>query len=116
MRLNFNTQGYLHQTITLTYEEFVYHFGTNPRRQEQIKNALYFFRVFHSCGCQTAYVDRSFVSKKKYPEDIDICFDLTDVDAEKIEREFPQFYDVKEIARIHKDLQCHIFHFSETYK
>jgi hypothetical protein len=71
---------------------------------EQIKNAFSLFRIFHSCGCQTVYVDGSFISKKKYPEDIDLCFDLTDVDAENIEREFPQFFDVKEIGRIHRDL------------
>jgi len=38
------------------------------------------------------------------------------VDAEKIEREFPQFFDAREIARIHRDLQCHIFHFDENYR
>jgi len=116
MSLNFNTQGYLHETITLTYEEIVHHFGTTSRRMEQIKNALHFFRIFHSCGCLTVYIDGSFVSKKKHPEDIDLCLDPTGVDAEKIEREFPQFYDVNEIGRIHRNLQCHIFHFDENYK
>ena len=116
MSLNFNTKGNLYQTVELTYEEFNQHFGTNQRRMEQIKNALSFFRIFHSCGCQAVYVDGSFVSKKEYPEDINLCFDLTGVDAENIEREFPQFFDVKEIARIYKHLQCHIFYFDETYK
>jgi hypothetical protein len=84
---------------------------------EQIKNALSFFHIFHSCGCQAVYIiDGSFVSKKEYPEDIDLCFDLTGVDAENIEREFPQFFDVRQIGRIHRDLQCHIFHFDENYK
>lgn len=116
MKLSFNTQGFLHQTITLTYEELVFHFGTNPRRIEQLKNALHFFHVFKSCGCQTVYIDGSFVSKKRLPEDIDLCFDITHLDAENIERNFPEFFDIHEIARIHKDLQCHIFYFSDTYK
>ena len=114
MSLNFNSKSYLYETIILTYEEFVQHFGTNPRRMEQINNALSFFRIFHSCGCKTVYVDGSFVSKKKYPEDIDLCFDLTGVDAENIERQFPQFYDIHAIGRIRRDLQCHIFYFTEN--
>jgi hypothetical protein len=113
MSLNFNSQGFLHETILLSYEEFQYHFGTNSRRMDQINNALPFFRLFHSCGCQTVYIDGSFVSKKKYPGDIDICFDLTPVDKEKISTVFPQFFEPNEIGRIHRDLQCHIFYYYE---
>jgi hypothetical protein len=109
MALNFNSKGYLHKTITLTYEEFEQHFGTNPKRMEQIKNALPCFRIFHSCGCQTVYVDGSFVSKKKYPEDIDICFDPLSVDKREIKKVFPQFYDINQRGRIRRDQMCHIF-------
>ena len=116
MALNFNTKGYLYETITLTFEEFKHHFGTNPRRMGQINNALPFFKIFHSCGCKAVYVDGSFVSKKTYPEDIDLCFDINNIDAEKLEKEFPQFFDVQEIGRIRGDLQCHIFHFDENNK
>lgn len=114
MSLNFNSQGFLHETILLSYEEFQYHFGTNSRRMDQINNALPFFRLFHSCGCQTVYVDGSFVSKKKYPEDIDLCFDLTGVNAEKIEEVFPQFFDPNALGAIRRDLFCHILHFNDT--
>jgi hypothetical protein len=84
MSLNFNSQGYLHQNINLSYEEFIFHFGTNQRRTKQIDNALPFFRIFFRCGCQTVYIDGSFVSTRKYPEDIDLCFDLTALDIKKI--------------------------------
>jgi hypothetical protein len=114
MILDFNSQGNLHQTISLTYEEFVYHFGTNPRRMEQISNALVYFRIFYSCGCKTVYIDGSFISKKKYPEDIDLCFDLTEIDAEKLEKQFPQFFDEKAIGRIHGAEQCHILFFDKN--
>jgi hypothetical protein len=112
MKLSFNSEGNLHQTITLTYEDFTQYFGTNPKRLQQIANALHFFRIFHSCCCQTVFVDGSFVSKKVYPEDIDLCFDLTHVDTEKLETEFPQFSDPNEIGKIHRTTQCHIFHFA----
>lgn len=115
MALNFNSQGYLYQTIALTYEEFFIHFGTNERRRQQIGNALTFFRIFYQSGCHTVYVDGSFVSTKKYPGDIDLCFDLTDVDIENIKKGFPQFFDPNEIGRIHRDQQCHIFYLTKNY-
>ena len=91
MSLNYNSKGYLHETISLTYEAFVQHFGTNQRRMEQIQNSLPYFRIFHSCGCRIGYVDGSFVSKKKFPEDIDICFDITGISEERIKSVFPKF-------------------------
>jgi hypothetical protein len=115
MSLNFNSQGFLHETILLSYEEFKHHFGTNQRRINQINNALKFFRLFHSCGCQTVFVDGSFVSKKENPEDIDLCFDLTDMDVEKIRKVFPQFFEPNEIGKIHREFQCHILHFDKNF-
>jgi len=115
MALSFNSQGNLHQTIALTYEEFVTHFGTNPKRMQQITNALRFFKIFFQCGCATVYIDGSFVSKKKYPEDIDLCFDITTLDEEKLKKEFPAFFDPNKLGKIHRDFQCHIFYFTETY-
>jgi hypothetical protein len=115
MALNFNSKGYLHQTVSLTYEEFVTHFGNNARRKRQIDNAIAFFRLFYECGCPTVYVDGSFVSTKKDPADIDLCFDLTDVDVENIEEAFPQFFELNEIGRIHREQQCHLFHFTKAY-
>ena len=115
MSLNFNSQGYLHQTITLTYEESLFHFGTNFKRLEQLNNALQFFQIFYSCGCEAVYIDGSFVSTKTYPRDIDLCFDINDIDEGKLETEFPQFFDLNEMGRIHRDLHCHIFTFNEKY-
>ena len=114
MPLNFNSQGFLHETIILTYEEFEQHFGTNPTRIQQINNALPFFRIFRSCGCQVVYIDGSFVSKKKYPEDIDLCFDITGMNVEKLKTDFPEFFDLNAMGKIHRDLQCHIFTFEQN--
>ena len=114
MKLNFNSQGFLHETIILTYQEFEQHFGTNPTRIQQINNALPFFRIFRSCGCKAVYIDGSFISKKKYPEDIDLCFDITDMDIERLKMEFPEFFDLNEMGKIRRDLQCHIFTFEQN--
>ena len=114
MALNFNTQGNLHQTINLTNEEFKQHFGTNSQRMQLLNNALPFFKIFHSCGCTDVYVGGSYVSKKKNPEDIDICFDISDIKQEKIKTMFPQFFDINERGRIRRDLKCHIFVFDKN--
>ena len=111
MKISFNTQGNLHQTVTLTYAEFKKYFGVNPGRIEKIKAALQFFKIFHSCGCTTVYIGGSFVSTKKNPEDIDLCFDITAIKEEKLKKEFPNFFDVNERGKIRRDLKCHIFHF-----
>jgi hypothetical protein len=113
MALNFNSKGYLHETIALTYEDFVQHFGTTQYRMEQIQNSIPYFQIFHSCGCEIVYVDGSFVSKKKKPEDIDICFDITGIKEEKILRDFPKFLDINERGRIRRELKCHIFTFTQ---
>jgi hypothetical protein len=115
MSLNFNSQGFLHETISLKYEDLTLHFGTNPKRLEQLANALQFFRIFCSCGCEVVYIDGSFVSTKRYPEDIDLCFDINDIDEGKLETEFPQFFDLNEMGRIHRDLHCHIFTFNKKF-
>jgi hypothetical protein len=114
MFLNFNSKGFLHRTITLSYEELIHHFGINPHRLKQLENAMQFFRIFSSCGCQTVFIDGSFVSRKPYPEDIDLCFDTTGIDADKLEEEFPAFFDPNAIGKIHRELHCHIFTFSEN--
>jgi hypothetical protein len=38
----------------------------------------------------------SFVSTKKNPEDIDMCFDISGIPKDKIEKEFPLFFDVNQ--------------------
>src|SRR5688572_1163980 len=117
MNLSFNTIGNLHETVELTFEEFQQHFGTNPQRKEKIKTAMTFFRIFSSCGCQAVYIAGSFVSKKKNPEDIDLCFDLTGIDIEKLKIEFPEFFGLNRhnnIGKIRRDLKCHIFSFDKV--
>lgn len=111
MEISFSTKGNLYQTITLTYEEFKKYFGTNPERIDKIKSALKFFKIFHSCGCTTAYIGGSFASTKKNPEDIDICFDLTDVDDERLKEGFPEFFDLNERGKMRGRDKCHLFHF-----
>jgi hypothetical protein len=45
------------------------------------------------------------------PAVVDICFDVTGIPKDKIEKEFPSFFDINQRGRIRKDLKCHIFLF-----
>jgi hypothetical protein len=109
--LYFNSRGDLYRTIHPAYEKFLNLFATNARRRQMIVNALPFFRIFYSCSVQIVYIGGSFVSTKKLPEDIDLCFDITPIDEIKLRTEFPQFLDPNAIGSIRRDLRCHIFHF-----
>jgi hypothetical protein len=114
MNLSFNSTGHLHKTVELTVEEFEQHFGTNEWRKQRIKNALIFFELFSDCGCNTVYIGGSFISTKVHPDDIDLCFDLQDVDYDKVGEVFPDFFDHNKIGEIHRDLKCHILYFDKN--
>lgn len=114
MKLSFNSKGNLHKTVELTLEEFENHFGTNDWRKDRVKNALLFFEIFLACGCSTVYIGGSFVSTKKNPDDIDLCFDLGNIDYNKLEKVFPDFFDFNKIGEIRRNLKCHILHFDKS--
>ncbi|THU37005.1 hypothetical protein FAM09_18795 [Niastella caeni] len=111
MSISFNSNGHLHKTEELTLEEFEQHFGTNDWRKARIKNALIFFEIFCACGCSTVFIGGSFISTKINPDDIDLCFDLQNVDYDKLEKVFPDFFDYNKIGEIRRNLKCHILHF-----
>ena len=114
MSLSFNSNGHLHKTVKLTLTEFEQEFVTNEWRKDRIRNALIFFEIFGVCGCHTVYIGGSFVSKKPYPDDIDLCFDLQDVNHDKLAEVFPDFFDFNKIGKIHKELKCHILTFDNS--
>ena len=113
MILSFNSNGHLHKTVELTLEEFELHFGTNELRKERIRNALIFFEIFSDCGCTTVYIGGSFISTKIHPNDIDLCFDLQNVDPEKMQEVFPDFFDINKVGEIQRKFKCHLLHFDK---
>lgn len=113
MKVGFNTNGNLHKTIELTFDELYEHFGTNPSREKKIDTAILFLKLFSSCGCTTAYIGGSFASTKARPADIDLCFDLRKVDYCKLEQVFPDFFDFIKLGAIRKNLECHILFFDQ---
>lgn len=113
-QLTFNSTGNLHKNVELSLEELKKHFGTNAGRLKKIETALLFFKLFSTCGCTTVYIGGSFVSTKKHPEDIDLCFDLTYIDYKQLESVFPDFFDFNKIGEIRRNLECHILYFDNN--
>ena len=74
----------------------------------KIGSAVAFLKIFSSCGCKTVYIGGSFVSTKANPADIDLCFDITPVDLEKLQKKFPEFFDFNKIGKIRRDKAVHI--------
>jgi hypothetical protein len=111
MSLDFNSYGNLYQTIALTVESFKQCFLTNQTRNQLFFNALPFFNAFFECGCMHVFIAGSFISQKKHPGDIDICFDISHANQQKLRTHVLKLTDYKEIGKIRRELQCHIFLF-----
>ncbi len=68
-----------------TWEEISERFGTNKHRRfllAGLKEAILSLIV---AGCNTLYIDGSFVTSKEIPNDFDACWDPTNVDPHKLD-------------------------------
>lgn len=82
----FNPDGNLPPGVHwATWQEFMERFGTTPRRQELLKGLRSAIDSLSKAGCQTIYIDGSFVTKKENPNDFDGCWDIEGVDAELLD-------------------------------
>jgi hypothetical protein len=66
-------------------------FAINPRRRELFDGFVDASRKLLKAGCQTVYLDGSYVSGKPTPGDFDACWDPTGVDPAKLDPVFLQF-------------------------
>ncbi|MEO5947069.1 MAG: hypothetical protein ABIP79_09650 [Chitinophagaceae bacterium] len=115
MRLDKN--GNLRETKILSYEEFKKVFGFNESRKEKLKRVLLFLKILKSFGCTNVYVAGSFVSSKEFPNDIDLCVDITNIDYRKLAKEYPELLQVKGIEKIRNEHNVHFalfFDFGST--
>lgn len=76
-----------------TWEEFVNRFGTTPRRLRMIEGLKTAMEQLQSAGCQTIYIDGSFVTNKSNPGDFDACWDSDGVDINYLESIAPTLYN-----------------------
>ena len=62
------------------WEELMDRFGHNPRRQQLMTGLRAALEEFKKAGCQTVYINGSFVTNKELPNDYDCCWEEAGVD------------------------------------
>jgi hypothetical protein len=74
-----------------SWDEIVTRYATNIRRRELTDGLLDALRSLKRAGCRTAYLDGSFVTAKELPGDFDACWEITGVDAGRLDCELLDF-------------------------
>src|ERR1035438_9362546 len=62
----------------------------NPRRQRFLAGFRRACQELRKAGCRLVYLDGSFVTRKEHPGDFDACWDVQNVDIDKLD---PVFWD-----------------------
>ena len=77
----FNTDGNLPSGIHwTTWDEIVNRFGGTPWRRQLLIGLRAALDELKRAGCQTVYLDGSFVSDKTVPDDFDGCWEEAGID------------------------------------
>ena len=63
-----------------TWNEVVGRFGGTAHRDRLLNGLLSAMRALGAAGCQTVFLDGSFVTSKQAPNDFDACWDIEGVD------------------------------------
>jgi hypothetical protein len=74
--INGNLPPGIHQ---VTWEEFTKRFGITRHRCKLLGGLKRALDSLKAAGCQTVYVDGSFITEKKVPGDFDACWDINGV-------------------------------------
>lgn len=76
-----------------SWDEFVKRYGTNDRRRQLLAGMKRMLLSLKSFGCQRAYIDGSFVSKKENPGDYDGCWSRVGVNLQELRKDDPVLVD-----------------------
>ncbi len=112
MVLNFDKKGNLENDLILSVTEFKEAFGYSEERKKKIDSLLELARALSSFNCGLMYIVGSFVTNKKQPNDIDVCFDITEVDLKALKKRYPELYTEKGQKEIHELLKVHLIYFT----
>ena len=61
------------------------HFGRTPHRQRLLSGLKEALEVLRAAGCETVYLDGSFVTSKDRPRDFDACWEIFGVDVQRLD-------------------------------
>ena len=74
-----------------TWREIEGRLGFNPPRRRLMAGFRQACELLREAGCRLVYLDGSFVTRKQYPGDFDACWDVTNVDDQKLDPVFLSF-------------------------
>jgi predicted nucleotidyltransferase len=117
MKLTFAKNGNLRETQILTYGQFEKALGFNESRKEKIERILLFLKILKSLGCTNVYIAGSFVTNKEFPNDLDLCVDITNIDYRRLKNDYSELLSAKGIEKIRKEHKIHFalfFDFGST--
>jgi hypothetical protein len=90
----FQTNGNLPPGIhDATWTEITTHFGHTPHRLRLLAGLLDAAQALHQAGSQWILVNGSFVTSKTQPNDIDACYDDSNLDYVLLEQLEPSLVD-----------------------
>jgi hypothetical protein len=88
----FNARGLLPGGVhPATLDEVRERFGGNERRDALLTGLVKALHLLRAAGCHRVYINGSFVTSKELPNDIDVCWDVTGVDADALDPVFFEF-------------------------
>lgn len=89
---NFRDDGNLPSGVHwASWAEIEARFGQTAHRRRLLRGFREAIDQLREAGCKAAYLDGSFVTSKAVPGDFDACWDVFDVDPDKIDPVFLDF-------------------------
>jgi hypothetical protein len=68
-----------------TWQEFSDHFGTTPYRRRLLAGLKAALEALRAAGCRRFYINGSFVTAKRRPNDYDRCWDIEGVNPDRLD-------------------------------
>jgi len=97
----FSSDGNLKPGIhNMSWDIFLRLFGTNIHRLSLLSGLKAAILSLKQAGCQTIYVDGSYVTLKEFPEDYDACWDVDGVNGSHIDPILLKFDDGRRAMKI----------------
>jgi hypothetical protein len=107
MEVQFDKNKNLQDDLILTCTELKQLFGYNAERKKKIENLFIVADKFKKIGCEIMFVFGSFATAEEYPNDIDVCFDMSNISMAVLEKNNSSI-DKYELARIKHYLMVHV--------
>lgn len=117
MTLSFKSNGFLPAGVHLaTFEEFKTKFVFNEHRQDLLKGLERGLRVLYGYGCKEVCIGGSFVTNKKLPGDVDVCYENSHMNWNGLKKAHPEFFDTKNGSKRQKELYKSEFYPYNSYE